>query len=571
MHLATLFARLGRFFGLRRPSPPLADAARSEPAQAAPPPRFGHLDPLKFVSLLVGMARHDRLKDQRLHVFSLRDFRKATGGKWDRISDLVGVAVNQIMESHIDPAKDLFTRLDAETACLMLPGTSRQHARVRVAAIARDLTAQLVGDTVINGWHPQVVTANVALSSVVDGDGALRPAAIQQALSEAGAAFADPAGEPMQALLAGTLDAPHRTTLAALLAPGTGRQPDDGDIAYANALAAVPPDEAPDWLAVQRLQGGPLPAMKSQRKGKGADWAAVWQTKQLRQNSSGDQLPAMEVRRGGADQSTATLWLDHQLADDARSAMSASAHLRPETSLTLLWTPTWVTNRRAIAAFQARVVRVDGDGPSPLEGTYAYADTSPIEALTLDRFTASQAARELTGLYLGRQRVGLTLPVRWTSLAPRWRDCIRLPLEQCPVAARRRFLKIEIFGLSPAIPPNILRDLFAPLEKLQCDIIGRLPLSAIDMIPTLRDLRAVGVDLAELEDNDRVGDDELFARLCRFRDAARRARMACYVWGARRRPLIAKVVGGGFSLVSGPGVMSDIGRPHASALATVSE
>jgi hypothetical protein len=155
------------------------------------------------------------------------------------------------------------------------------------------------------------------------------------------------------------------------------------------------------------------------------------------------------------------------------------------------------------------------------------------------------------------------MPVHWMSLAPNWRDFIRVPFENCPALARRKLLKIEVFGLTPAMPSRILADLFDPLEKIGCDLMARLPLSGLDMLGSLRAVRAVGVDLSELEDADRVGDDELFSRLTQFHDLARKAKLACYVWGVRRRPLIARIVRAGFSLVNGPGVMCDIPAPRA--------
>ncbi len=567
MNLAKLRALIRRtldWWRQFRKTPAAPDAAT--PAAS---PGTGYLEPRSFTSLLVGMARHEHLKHQRLHVFSLSEFRKAAGYKWERVGDLVGLVVDQIIGHHIDPTKDLFTRLDAETACLVLPGASRQQARVQVASIARDLTAQLVGSQGIGGRRPQVVAANLAVSSVVNAEGGLRPGAIRRALAEAGAAAA---GDAAAALPEEPLAAPHRTTLAALLAP-EDLQLLDGGTAYADALAAMAPGEAPAWLAEQLNRsgrGGPLPVMRldRDRKERGEPGEApAWLAEQMNRGPHGGPLPVMTVKRErNADPAAVPDWLDGQMADRARAALAGTGQLNSDTSLTLLWTPTWVTNRRAIGAFQAKVVRLDGDATSPLEGIHAYAGTSPIEALTLDRFAASQTARELQNIYIGRQRVGLTVPLYWTSLAPRWRDCVRIPLEQCPAVARRKFLKVEVFGLSAAIPPYILRDLFGPLEKLGCDIMARLPLAAIDLIAALRNVQAVGVDLAELEDGDRVGDDELFARLQQFRLATRQAGMACYVWGVRRRPLIARLVGAGFSLLNGPGVMCDISRPHASTI-----
>jgi hypothetical protein len=236
----------------------------------------------------------------------------------------------------------------------------------------------------------------------------------------------------------------------------------------------------------------------------------------------------------------------------------------------MVWTPTWVTSRAAIGAFQARVIRQDREGGPSLEGIHAYANTSAIEALMLDRFVAKQAARELMRIYLSPQPVGMTVPIHWTSLPPKWRECIRLPFEDCPVQARRKFLKIEIFGLSERVPSNILYGLTQPLEKLGCDVIARLPLANPELASCLPSVRAVGVDLAELTETDRVGDDELFERLDNFRRVAREAHLAYYVWGLRRRPLISKVVQAGFSLVNGPGVMADLARPIRPAVKKMS-
>ena len=251
-------------------------------------------------------------------------------------------------------------------------------------------------------------------------------------------------------------------------------------------------------------------------------------------------------------------WLEAQLADKTAAALSRPRRMAPETSLRLTWTPIWVTNRQAIGAFQAKVIRLDGDGAPPLEGAEAYAGAAPVEALTLDRFVATRGAAELKMMFVGRQPTGLTIPFHWMSLAPRWRDCIRIPFDECSPAARRRRLKVEIFGLSPEIPPAILSRLFEPLEYLGCDVMARLALDDIAMIRDLHGIRAVGVDLTEIAD---AGDGEIFARLSRFRDAGRQAHLACYVWGVRRRALFALALQAGFSLIGGPAVMGDLDRP----------
>ena len=196
-----------------------------------------------------------------------------------------------------------------------------------------------------------------------------------------------------------------------------------------------------------------------------------------------------------------------------------------------------------------------------MEGCHAYDQVTPVEALTLDRFVSIGTTKELKKLYLAKRRVGLTAPLHWMSLAPRWRDCVMIPLEECPEAARRKFLKLEVFGLHPGIPPRIIQRMFSPLESLGCDVMVRLPVDHPEMMGALRGVRAVGVDLAELPGKDRSSDDALFAQLRTFRLAARDHNMASYVWSCRRWPLIQRLIADGYSLVNGPGVSCDVGHP----------
>jgi hypothetical protein len=536
MGLAGLWAEFLRWF--HRASLPAPPAG---PAPAAAPRRTGYLPPDEFAAEVMLISRHEAIRQARLHIFSLADFRQAVGKKWDRLAGLVDILADATISRHIDPATDLFTRIDAEISCLALPNASRRQARATVAAIAHDLTHQLFGNGVVGGSRPQVWASNLPLDRAVTADGALDETAVRSTAAASRAALAPPlpAGGATEA--AAAMAAPHRATLAAMLseADSVGLEVTASDLS-AFAISGGWKDrpeatEVPGGLDPTPARGPPaLPVPASARS----------------------------RRERPAEAEEAPDWLDTQLEERAEAALAAERRMAPTSNLTLVWTPIWVTNRMAVGAFQARVIRVDREGAPPLEGVHAYAGAAPVEALALDRFVATQAARELKELYFGGQRVGLTVPIHWMSLAPRWRDCIRMPIEDCPPAARRRLLKIEIFGLSPSMPRAILHDLVDPLEKLGCDILARLPLAAAEMALTLRSVRAIGVDLAELNDDERAGDDELFARLERFRDTARQARVACYVWGVRRRPLIARLVRAGFSLVNGPGIMADVSHPQ---------
>jgi hypothetical protein len=500
--------------------------------------RSGTLDPASFAAVLTGLGKHNH--QARLHVFSVADFHAAVGTKWGRLAGLVEVLVDAIIRRHMDPAKDIFTRLDAETACLVFPQASRQEARTRVAAIAHDISVHLFGDKVVDGRRPQVVAANLPTAQAIAEDGSLGTDAIRKAVAEAGAPFAtDSLGGANG--IGGEVGAVHRMSLAAIM---------NGEVIALSGGDRGNRGESPAWTV-----------LKVEARAKAAD-LPVFQV-EGRPMMGGD-APVLVLpghRMDWANPSAVPDWLDEQLDDRAKAAFAGQNHLAPDSNLTLVWTPTWVTRNRAIGAFHARVIRVDGAGASAREGARAYDGIAPMEALALDRFVATQAARELKNLHYRQQRMGLTVPIHWMSLAPRWRDCIRIPLEDCPAAARRKLLKLEIFGLSAQMPPAILRSLFDPLEKLGCDIMVRLPLAAGDLAASLPGVRAIGVDLCELPNDDRVGDDELFGRLDQFRAAAVSARAACYVWGVRRRPLITRIVQAGFSLVNGPGIMCDVGHP----------
>jgi hypothetical protein len=518
----------------------------------------------------------DALDSQpHLHVFSLSDFRNAVGDKWDRLGGLVEVAVESIIRRHVNTEKDIFTRLDAEIACLALPQASRSDTRTCIAAIARDISAHLFGDAVIDGRRPQVLAANLPLVDALTDEGEMDRAAIDHALAKAGAALA--------ASLAGMGQggaAAHRVSLSTLMTPEDAaameaeakkereREKKKG---YAISGGEARRLEEPEWLIPEQssLKGADSPrqVMNLSSHLNGAD--AVGKTGD-RAADKGRTVAAKWFDPGGglsgADAERKVLNVGEGRKERApeevlRIEGMSHSSLTPDSALTLVWTPTWVTSKRAIGAFHARIIRSDKASAPTLEGVHAYDDLAPIEALTLDRFTVTQAAHELNNLFYARQKIGLTVPVNWMSLSPKWRDVIRIPFESCPVEARRKFLKIEVFGMTSSVPPNVLRRVLEPLERVGCDVMVRLPLSAVDMISSLVNVKAVGVDLAELHDDERVGDDELFSRLDAFRAEAKKAKIACYAWGVRRRPLIGKLVTSGFSLVNGPGVMCDLSHP----------
>lgn len=597
MGLASLWAGITRRFGRTPGGGPATVPGAAPPRPAARPqaPQTGFLDPDSFARSLLDAANAAKGEDHRLHVFSLSDFRQAVGSKWGKLSGLLEVAGDAIIRRHVDLSKDVITRLDAEIACLAMPAATRQESRARVASIAADLSTYLFGDALIDGRRPQVVAANMPARDAVTEDGTLDHEAIRKAVAKAGAALPARSG----------LSAPHRATLAAMLPPEEaarlGAKPAKGAphaISGGDKPYRIDESSVPKWVMEEprkRASDQPLPTFRIEGAGQGGADAPRTPLSMEGRSLNGADAPREVMRLDGsglngadaprdvlrveghtlsgadaprevmnvaARQGKGADWLEEQLELQAEAGLASGHHLLPESSLTLVWTPTWVATKRAVGAFHAKVIRVDKEGAPPLEGAYAYADAAPIESLTMDRFVATQAAHELKDLFYGRHKLGLTVPFHWMSLAPRWRDCIRIPFESCPAQALRKHLKIEIFGLSPAIPPHVISRLFQPLEKLNCTLMARLPLSAPGMVKALHGVRAIGIDLAQLTPEEKVGDAELLERMERFRDTAHKSGMACYVWGIRRRPLITEAIKAGFSLVNGPGVMTDLAHPR---------
>jgi hypothetical protein len=560
-HWAGAWGAVRRLFGGPEPRQALAESAW-HPSQVHPGrserrrgKRTGELDPRTFVSVCSGLSMRDGRA--RLHLFSLGDFRKAAGEKWTRLESLVNVATSQIIRRHIDPYKDLFTHLDSETACLLMPGKDQHAAHAMVNSIARDISHHLFGAGLVGMRRPHIITADVPVLDVFGPKANHGHDTIKVAIATASRA----AGV--------TLASADRAALAAMLAP------DDGPAAFAISGGNRPlPADEPLWseirphsrmetlrvdgptmggeLGVMRVDGltmgGELGVMHVDGPTMGGELGVM----RIDGPTMGGELEVMHVEGRGPRAEERVMRIDGR----PRSGLNS------QSMLSLAWTPTWVTSAGRVGAFHARVIRVDGEDAPRLSGVQAYADIAPVERLTLDRFVTTKAADELKTLFYSRQRTGLTIPIHWTSLAPQWADVVRMPMEACPVQARRRLLKIEIFGLTPDMPKHIARKLAERLEKIGCDVLVRLPLSSPEMISVLGPVKAIGVDLAELDDHERITDKVLMSRLAAFRDVARQARTACYVWNVPRRTLVSAVAKAGFSLINGPGVMGDVPRPH---------
>ncbi|MGE4279172.1 MAG: hypothetical protein AB7G62_06255 [Magnetospirillum sp.] len=231
-----------------------------------------------------------------------------------------------------------------------------------------------------------------------------------------------------------------------------------------------------------------------------------------------------------------------------------------EARLSLLWRPTWVAKRQAIAAYCARVARVDHPGDAPLEGSMAYPDDDPATAETIDRFVTAASVRDL--MRAGSAAGSAIIPLSWSSLSGEHRAELAFPFADIPAEIRHQRLKVEICRIPDTVTAEQVRGVVEGLRPLCGEVLLRLRLSS----PLLRHVDAlgtatIGLDLSELRDDQRMADDRLLDVLDLLQASAERAGLGCYVWSARRRKVVGGVVGGGFDMVNGPGLMRDVARP----------
>lgn len=234
--------------------------------------------------------------------------------------------------------------------------------------------------------------------------------------------------------------------------------------------------------------------------------------------------------------------------------------LPSDAHLSLLWRPTWVAEREAIAAYCARIARVDHPGAPPLEGPMAYPVNDPASAENLDRFVARTAIRDV--LRGGASAGTAILPLTWTSLQGDNRADLMFPFADVPAAIRQHRLKVEICRVPDDAEPDEVRLVVDALRPLCGEVLLRLRLSSplLCRVDELGDAK-IGLDLSELRPNERMSDDRLLSLLDLLQDSTRQAGLGCYVWSARRRRLVGGAVSSGFDMVNGPGLMKDVGRP----------
>lgn len=251
-------------------------------------------------------------------------------------------------------------------------------------------------------------------------------------------------------------------------------------------------------------------------------------------------------------------------AHDLAQPWQTVGPLSGDTKLSLLWRPTWVAENEAISAYCARVVRIDGTGGAPLEGPQAYPDNDPHSAFEIDRFVTAGAMRDLKAALASGRAASVIVPLSWSSLQLDRRSGLLPLFADLSVEERSKYLSLEVFRIPDDADTALVIELTRFLQGLCGDVLLRVRLSS-DLLCRVDELGGakVGLDLSELRDEERMNDQRLLETLESLQTSASQAGAGCYLWSARRRHVVGEVVGSGFDMVNGPGLMKDVGRPAA--------
>jgi hypothetical protein len=257
-------------------------------------------------------------------------------------------------------------------------------------------------------------------------------------------------------------------------------------------------------------------------------------------------------------------WQPLTRANGGGDPFAVTAPLPPGARLSLLWRPTWVAESEAIAAYSARIVRLDGSTDTALEGALAYPPDDVEAALRLDLFTAAAATHGMRQGLEGRQGPAIIVPLCWSSVISAQRNRLAAPFADLTAEDRQARIKIELFNVPDDIAPAAVADAAGFLGAIGGEVLVRLKLSSnLPHHVGGLGITRIGLDLSDLRADERMNDDRLLAVLDTLHGATAHAGIDCYLWSARRRRVVGEVVLNGFGMVNGPGLMKDVGRPTA--------
>ncbi len=388
-----------------------------------------------------------------------------------------------------------------------------------MARIAAELTTSLLGEQLVFGQRPVALTANVSFDALARPDGQFDLPALRRVIDEARSLISVP-DDPKLALAA-LMEGVQHLSIRPLHLDGDGMAA-PGAVPSAMGVAGDDGD-----TAIAPPKGHWVQMAASQRKA-----AREWQ-----------------CFRAGSETR------DPGFATEAGPDLSGGARV------SVVWRPTWIDARQGVAAYQARVLRVDAEGMLPREGAAAYATNSSSSLLAIDRQVVAATVNVLRSRELGP--IGLVLPICWNSLSlDRW--SLIGPIADLPTAVRRDNLRIELIHLPGSVAADELKDALAFLRGIGSETLVRLRPSAapVGMMAAAK-AKMIGLDLGELSQDEQMGDEDMLANLDRFRQMAARRGLGSYLWSVRRRRLLVGAILCGYNMANGPGLLKDLGQPAA--------
>lgn len=475
------------------------------------------------------LAEDDGAFQVKLHVISLVEFREAVGDKWSRVSDKVMMIAEGVINMHMGPG-NMFGRQGTDFFVLLFRTVDNDEARRRALIIAQELGTRLVGDQFIGEAIPLALAAEVSLEDGLNGDGSINLDAVHKAVGEIRALIASQnTGDTptprawMRSVAAAPDDGAPRRHLLPSAPPPRPKADKRPPIALPPERAPKPPPKDPKWKPLDGVQKAPV---------KDPTWVIL---------DAGDTnpLPAvLHVEELGPE----------PLPADAR--------------LALQWRPTWVAAGETIGAYKARILRVDTEGATPLDGVKAYARDDEPGTHTLDRFCIANAVRDFRTSEAAGNGSTVIIPVHWATLTAENRMEFLAPFADLTLQSRDTRVIIELFGVPVDVKPMILGSVIQNAKTLCRGVALRTRLSS-PRAAMAADCGAamIGLDLSELALPERTDDDTLLEALNGFLAAAGKARMGAYLWGVRRRKVLMGAVQGGYAMVNGSALMKDIPKP----------
>ncbi len=466
----------------------------------------------------------------RLQVISLVEFREAVGERWPRFADKVMLIAEGVIHAHIGKG-NLFARQGQDFFLLVFRSCSQDEGRYRALTIAQELGVRLLGDQFEGLDRPLALAAEITLADAI-ADGRIDLAAIDSAVGQTRREQQD--AESEQGL--------RRSLMPSHFTPDLEEGP-------RRAFMPTPGED----LAEPDRHGviGELPAGRKKRE-PGPD--PGWQPMAVEHRER--TTPAWQKMEGGRKAPTDAP--DQPTLPPPPPLRPANAGpLAPTTRLSVAWRPTWMAKGESIAAYGARIRR--RDETDLLEGGRAYGADAET-AIALDRAVLEAVAAELAGGAAGRGI--LILPLHWATVTSPRRMSVTAIVTALPEASRNDRLIVELFGVPADIGARSLTDAVRAARGLGREAWLRTSLGQ-PMAALAADCgcTAIGVDLDDIAADFGMTDAALLAHLGQFRDEAGRARLDGYVWGCRRRALVAGAVRAGLAFVNGPALMKDMERP----------